>query len=418
MFQVLNWNESIISFFFTLTIFGSGFVALFIPWRLILLWTSRLVVWIFLGPWMRILDLFFHEETERQKEKASTAAVKLFHTQQKAAKILREQALKMKAFRVKLFGQFITRLPEFNLTRHEDVPLPESSAEPYQSKEEIKTVKFVPSQDLSGSMIPMTGQDAVESEARKKKEKDCLLGKYQKMVNEKPESLFALEDEWDEGFELIGTEDHVVCLHSESSEVATGMKELESTLIAPARSNSERDVVLSDKAIQLALEKELHQDPKKAKRPKSKWIFSAKVSLSLRKEAVEDLSATPALESPDNPARLCDSSNLIEDTVQEEGVEIVPFLSGSAHDDMAKSGPPLELENDSDHVSVLYVKDETSPIVMSDANELINSNGTALGVGNDEYAIEDRKLKLMMDDDVTANSVKKIRFRKALSEID
>ena len=72
----------------------------------------------------------------------------------------------MKAFRVKLFGKFITRLPELNLTRHEDVPLPQSFAEPYNSKEEIKTVQFVPSQDLSGVMIPMTGQDAKERKLR------------------------------------------------------------------------------------------------------------------------------------------------------------------------------------------------------------------------------------------------------------
>ena len=83
----------------------------------------------------------------------------------------------MKAFRVKLFGQFITRLPEFNLTRHEDVPLPESSAEPYHSEEEIKVDRFVPSQDLSGDMIPMTGQDVVASRLKKQKEKDSVLSR-------------------------------------------------------------------------------------------------------------------------------------------------------------------------------------------------------------------------------------------------
>ena len=93
--NVLNWNESIISFFFTLMFFGAGFVALFIPWRFLLLWTSRLSVWLFLGPWMRLLDMFFHEETERQKSKVSSKAIKVFHEQHKVAKILRENALKV-----------------------------------------------------------------------------------------------------------------------------------------------------------------------------------------------------------------------------------------------------------------------------------------------------------------------------------
>ena len=150
---------------------------------------------------MRIIDMFSHEETERQKTKASKKAMKLFCQQQKMAKILREHALKvswswisqktliidlisvqsilsfactrethMKAFRVKLFGQFITRLPEYHLTRHADVPLPQSYAEPYHSEEEIKLTKFIPLQDLTGTMILVTGQDTAENKARKQKE--------------------------------------------------------------------------------------------------------------------------------------------------------------------------------------------------------------------------------------------------------
>ena len=105
----------------------------------------------------------------------------------------------MKAFRVKLFGQFITRLPEFNLTRHEDVPLPESSAEPYHSEEEIKVDRFVPSQDLSGDMIPMTGQDVVASRLKKQKEKEGLLGRYTKMAHATTSRESVPEEELDEG---------------------------------------------------------------------------------------------------------------------------------------------------------------------------------------------------------------------------
>lgn len=96
MLQVMNWNESIISFFTTLILFGAGFAALFVPWRFILLWTSRSVVWVFLGPWMRLFDLFVgHEETERQKAKASKKAMILFHAQRKTAKLLQENAAKV-----------------------------------------------------------------------------------------------------------------------------------------------------------------------------------------------------------------------------------------------------------------------------------------------------------------------------------
>ena len=91
----MNWNESIIAFFLTLTLFGAGFVALFVPWRFILSWTTRTVVWVFLGPWMWIMDRFFHEETEHHKKKARKKARQLFHQQQQLAKSLQENALKV-----------------------------------------------------------------------------------------------------------------------------------------------------------------------------------------------------------------------------------------------------------------------------------------------------------------------------------
>lgn len=44
---------------------------------------------------MRLIDLFFQEEAERQKDKLSKKAIKAFHEQQKVAKIVRENALKV-----------------------------------------------------------------------------------------------------------------------------------------------------------------------------------------------------------------------------------------------------------------------------------------------------------------------------------
>ena len=76
----------------------------------------------------------------------------------------------MKAFRVRLFGKYITTIPGFNLTRHEDVPLPESTAEPYHSEEEVQTVKFIPSQDLSDAMMPIT-DETMQCKLMKQQEK-------------------------------------------------------------------------------------------------------------------------------------------------------------------------------------------------------------------------------------------------------
>ena len=266
----------------------------------------------------------------------------------------------MKAFRVKLFGQFITRLPEFNLTRHEDVPLPESSAEPYHHSEEIKVDRFVPSQDLSGDMIPMTGQDVVASQLKKQKEKEGLLGMYKKMARVTTSNESVPEEELDEGFELIGSENRVVCMHSESSGEAD---EKGSTELATTTSNSERDIIISDKAIQLASENQLQP----LNSSKSKWVFSASIQLSLRKETVEE-NPTPALSYGKKKGLIKQTSELAE-----QGVEVVPLL-GSDDDSTAQPDAQSRLEDDTDdHVSVLYVKDD-SKHSMNNSNDAACNN--------------------------------------------
>ena len=262
----------------------------------------------------------------------------------------------MKAFRVKLFGKYITTNPGFNLTRHEDVPLPESSAEPYQSEEEVKTVKFIPSQELSGAMIPIT-DDTIRSKSRKQKERDTLVNQYRRRVTDRKVIDSATkDDELDEGYELIGIEDRVVCLHSSLAEVgALDAAKMEAT---HKISKLGGDVVGAGKEIQLAMESQLQ--PHDAS--KSKWVFSASIKLSLRKETIEGGSGTPAI--CDDTTAICadtTSDGMIEqmDGIAEEGVEIVPFL-GSFNDDNAGSVSHALVESSgNDHVLVFYFKDET-----------------------------------------------------------
>ena len=63
--------------------------------RFLVIWGARIVVWVFLGPWMWIFDQFFHEETEHYKTKARRKARLLYQQQQMIAKSLRENALKV-----------------------------------------------------------------------------------------------------------------------------------------------------------------------------------------------------------------------------------------------------------------------------------------------------------------------------------
>ena len=43
-------------------------VSLLIPWFFLIRWTSRMVVWTALGPWMRVVDIFYYTPMENMTE--------------------------------------------------------------------------------------------------------------------------------------------------------------------------------------------------------------------------------------------------------------------------------------------------------------------------------------------------------------
>jgi hypothetical protein len=268
----------------------------------------------------------------------------------------------MKAFRVRLFGKYITTIPGFNLTRHEDVPLPESTAEPYHSEEEVQTVKFIPSQDLSDAMMPIT-DDTVQCKMMKQQEKDQLLSNYEKRVNDRElfDSAAAVGDELVEGYELIGTKDRLVCFHSTKEEKDLSHMKNKSDLVKT-----------TDKSIQL----------KTSDKAKYKWTFTASIQLMLKKEPVEECSTpdAPLLCGDTAATLLCEDtadalmcedtagSLLCEDTaaicnememddLSQEGIEIVP-VHGLNDDGNADLKPTSITIERNDNVSMFYLNQD------------------------------------------------------------
>ena len=267
--------------------------------------------------------------------------------------------IQMKAFRIKLFGKFITRLPEFNLTRHEDVPLPQSFAEPYNSREKIETVQFVPSQDLSGVMIPMTGQDATERKLRKKEERNHLLKQFQVMKKRKTQNITTTtEDQQETGFELVRlSKNRLVCVPSSVDYIGTGSKLIHS-------------------ALEKVLKEPRKPKPLKTENLKRKWIFSAKILFSLRQETSHDNRPTNSSLCNGTDKKFLEADFVQEkhltDCVQEEGVEVVPFLE--THQDTA--GTSLQLDESNDNVSVLYVQDNiTMELKNNSRASMLHVNG-------------------------------------------
>mmetsp|Transcript_6803 Transcript_6803/g.9990 ORF Transcript_6803/g.9990 Transcript_6803/m.9990 type:complete len:1147 (-) Transcript_6803:2430-5870(-) len=355
--NVFNWSESEIAFFVTLALFGSSFIALFIPWAFLLRWTSRVVAWVFLGPWMRVVDALLHgsnDETRRkhEKAKASKQIVQSFMQQHKLARIQRESALKMKAFRKLLFGRYNTRVPERGyLSRHEDIPLPESLAE-HLSDEFIRDTSnssafYIPGQNLSGGeLIPRIGIDNSQYLADIQEEKKLLESQYNSLADSRRCGFLITqhdeESETTQQFELVRSDNDVICLHSPDLLESFIERSTSTTPLTEIRSTEN----VAQKAIRIDL--------------KSK-LLSASLSMSIKMNepgntnyAHSDISSvTHTLDDVSNWAQAA-----IEEEQEpiDEGVEIVPVMSGDEFDRMGE-----ESINSGDETSTVfrYVKNKS-----------------------------------------------------------
>jgi len=170
--NILIWEECYLSFWLTICCVILSIACMFVPWAFLVLWTSRVIVWTFFGPWMKLADVYYYtpienmteEEIERRKDNYKMN--RRLNTQAKAleARIERENAQKLKDMKKLMFGKFIMKVPVFKEDRWRDTPLPQSKAEPYIPKSlalaELAMQEAgyhrirVPGQHLEGDMIP------------------------------------------------------------------------------------------------------------------------------------------------------------------------------------------------------------------------------------------------------------------------
>jgi len=163
---ILTWEESVISFWITAAFLSAGLVALLLPWGFILTWAGRIFVHGFLGPHMKLVDLYLRANEKKNKELKDL--MENFNIQKNIARMRREEALKTKDIKELAFGMYSVQVPSFNLSRHFDRPLPESSSRVCRKvpkpvgrssrRFSVCDVKdedpWFPGQQLYGSMIP------------------------------------------------------------------------------------------------------------------------------------------------------------------------------------------------------------------------------------------------------------------------
>ncbi len=99
------------------------------------------------------------------------------------ARVSREEALKLKATRILRFGRFAVRVPNANIIRYNDYPLPESFATPLDDdaeNSEVRVKNFVPGQKHFGVMIPQLAKSRRKRERERKVHEKKLMKLRQK----------------------------------------------------------------------------------------------------------------------------------------------------------------------------------------------------------------------------------------------
>lgn len=121
---------------------------------------------------MRLVDIYYvskikpltEEEMQQKKEMERNARLVQTMTAVARARIRREDQAKLKAMKKYMFGKFITRVPVLKEDRYRDLPLPESTAQPFKpppiamaalamADAGYKKIRL-PGQHLVGDMIP------------------------------------------------------------------------------------------------------------------------------------------------------------------------------------------------------------------------------------------------------------------------
>lgn len=181
LYCVLRWEDSLLSFGLTCSCFMAGALLLVLPWEYILYWVCRICVWTFLGPWMKLVDVYIIKHNaslsldgdERKKVKANELkeAMTQFNKQSKVARLRGEEALKNSSMRSLVFGTFSAPIPERNVTRHFDYPLSNSMATCSEEAlfattwENINCRNILRGQKLDGVMIPCHVADRKKDES-------------------------------------------------------------------------------------------------------------------------------------------------------------------------------------------------------------------------------------------------------------
>ena len=208
--QFINW-DGFGANFLVVNCFVAAVIWWFVPVHIIFHWVLRILAWTFLGPWMKLLDIFvvhkWYKTSEELYALVESGVEELepnlpdfnkfldnefFAEKMHTGRLLKENAMKLKAMREHVFGEYSEFIPIFDDNgRYRNVPCPESSASPYVRPQTAS----VPEHDsestksLTGKLVRFSGNNK-EAAYDEKEALMTHVDKRQKIKFVKAQKLF------------------------------------------------------------------------------------------------------------------------------------------------------------------------------------------------------------------------------------
>jgi hypothetical protein len=179
--NIVTWKSYNYSFVIMARFFVLGMALMFFPMISMFRWVCRIVVFTFLGPWMKIIDVYFIQPfypTANDKRELSDYqdfivdtfydVTKVMNKLKHKIRLAEEEGLKLKDMKEVRFGNFTEEVKVMDMERHASIPEPTSTARPFTSDRSMQehSYQYIPmesdrakrmcGQRLYGSMIPHT----------------------------------------------------------------------------------------------------------------------------------------------------------------------------------------------------------------------------------------------------------------------
>ena len=115
--SIVMWRDSVAAFWITTAAFAASLAVFWVPWAFLFSWTFKIFVYLVLGPWMKLVDIFYVNKVQNMtaaERKAKMEAdyqrrYNLLLGETHLRKLLKENALKLMDMQKYMFGEVCRR---------------------------------------------------------------------------------------------------------------------------------------------------------------------------------------------------------------------------------------------------------------------------------------------------------------------